>query len=187
MVFSGAVDPILISMGSNIEPERHLAEALRRLRQEVDVIGVSRVFETEPVDSSGGPWFLNAAVMIETRKTPSELKFEVLRVVEEGLGRVRDTDRNAPRTIDLDISLFGDLVFEDPQGGIDIPDPEIVTRAHVALPLADLAPDARHPENGETLGEIASRFAGCSGIRTRRDLDLATPGAPTRPGEVPGK
>jgi 7,8-dihydro-6-hydroxymethylpterin-pyrophosphokinase len=81
------------------------------------------------------------------------------------LGRIRTSDPNAPRTIDLDIALAGELVLADRKSGIDIPDPEILTRAHVALPLADLAPDAVHPVTGETLSEIAEGFRAEAGIR----------------------
>lgn len=78
--------------------------------------------------------------------------------MEERLGRRRTSDKFSPRTIDLDISLFADLILDDPEDGLRIPDPEILECAHVAVPLADLSPDKRHPVTGETLAEIARRL-----------------------------
>ena len=89
----------------------------------------------------------------------------VLRPLEAELGRVRGPDRNAPRPIDLDIAFAGDLVVRDPALGLEIPDPEIIARAHLALPLADLAPEAVHPLDGRTLGAIAAGFADAPGVR----------------------
>jgi len=146
-------------MGSNIEPEQNLLRAVQELDVRVEVVAVSRVFETEPVGRRRVPTFLNAAVELNTSLTPRALKFRVLRSVEAALGRVRTHDRNAPRVIDLDIALFGDRMLSDPAAGIEIPDPDIVRHPHVVVPLADLAPDRRHPESGETLREIAANLA----------------------------
>ena len=148
----------LLSLGSNIEPELNLPAAASLLADRFHRVGVSRVFETQPVEVIDGGPFLNSAVEILCPLTPLELKFEVLRPLEKMLGRVRTGDRNAPRTIDLDISLFADLVISDPEGGLVIPDPDILTCAHVAIPLADLAPDRRHPQTLQTLEEIARRL-----------------------------
>ena len=115
--------------------------------------------------------FLNAAIEVRCDLTPRELKYEVLRSVERELGRVRTANRNAPRTIDLDISLVGQQVFEDRVAGMEIPDPEILTQAHVAIPLADLAPERLHPITGERLREIAARLDD-RGIQARADLKL---------------
>jgi 2-amino-4-hydroxy-6-hydroxymethyldihydropteridine diphosphokinase len=102
--------------------------------------------------------FLNAAVLIETELTPVELKAEVLRSIEDELGRQRTADKNAPRTIDLDISLYNEEVFE--LGNRRVPDPEILEFLHVVQPLADLAPYYRHPETGQTLLDIAQSLPG---------------------------
>ena len=156
-------------MGSNIEPESHLVAAVELLAQRVPVRAVSSVFETMPAGGSSGPIFLNAAVEIRYDEDPRSLKYEILRPLEGELERIRSADRNAPRTIDLDISLFGSRVVEQP--GLQIPDPEIVSRAHVAVPLADLAPEFVHPVEGLTLAEIASGLRG-HGVRVRPELDL---------------
>ncbi len=104
------------------------------------------------------PDFLNAAVEIRARRSAAELKYGVFRELEWRLGRRRTADRNAPRPIDLDVALYGNCVVESEPLGLVIPDPEILTRAHVALPLADLAPERRHPVSGESLAANAERL-----------------------------
>jgi 2-amino-4-hydroxy-6-hydroxymethyldihydropteridine diphosphokinase len=161
------VHRVFVSMGSNIDPERNLPEAVRRLAARCRLLSVSPVYETRPVGptgaaslekataavASGQPSFLNAAVLVETRLTPAELKSQVLQAIELELGRVRTGDKYAPRTIDLDISLFDDEILE--LGERRIPDPEILQFPHIARPLADLAPGHCHPETGQTLRRIA--------------------------------
>jgi 2-amino-4-hydroxy-6-hydroxymethyldihydropteridine diphosphokinase len=153
---------VLISLGSNIRPELNLPRALRALAGHpgLHVLDVSRVWHSEAVGSPG-PSFLNAAVRLSLapgwRVQPIELKYEVLRPIERALGRRRSEDRNAPRSIDIDLSFFGDLVLVEDRSGkfIELPDPETLTRAHVALPLADVAPSWRHPTDGRRLRQIA--------------------------------
>jgi 2-amino-4-hydroxy-6-hydroxymethyldihydropteridine diphosphokinase len=127
------------------------------------------VYESRPVGTEGQPNFLNAAVLVETSLQPAALKAQVIDLIEERLGRVRTADKNAARTIDLDISLFNDEVLE--LGRRRIPDPEIVLYPHIARPLADLAPDYVHPETGAPLGEIAQGLSE-EGIVRRPDLIL---------------
>lgn len=162
----------LVSLGSNIEPVIHLPRAVEEIGRRFPITGVSRVYLAEAVGSPGSPTFLNAAVSFTTELAPSVLKFEHLRPIEDKLGRVRGPDPNAPRTIDLDIALMGDLVLQAPADGIEIPDPDILTCAHVALPLADLGPDVIHPIVLETLAGIAARFAGRPGVRVYQKLSL---------------
>jgi 2-amino-4-hydroxy-6-hydroxymethyldihydropteridine diphosphokinase len=161
--------PVLISLGSNIDPERNLPDAVRRLARHCRLLAASPVYETEPVGRTDQPNFLNAAVLVETYRTPADLKKEVLLAIEQELGRVRTADKNAPRTIDLDISLFGDQLLE--LEGRHIPDPDILKFAHVARPLADLAPQVRHPETGQTLADIAESLAD-GGLQRRDDIEL---------------
>jgi 2-amino-4-hydroxy-6-hydroxymethyldihydropteridine diphosphokinase len=165
-------NPVLLSMGSNIEPRLHLVLAARRLLEWFPDAEFSRVFETEPIGAPRAPWFLNAAAAIVTDLDPLGLKFQVLRPLEAGLGRQRTADRNAPRTIDLDIAMCGDLVVEDREAGLRLPDPEILTAAHIALPLADLAPQQVHPVTGQTLREIAAQLIGGPLVRPLEDIVL---------------
>jgi 2-amino-4-hydroxy-6-hydroxymethyldihydropteridine diphosphokinase len=156
---------IFVTLGSNIEPEKNLPEAVRLLAARVRLTRASRVYRSAPVGSTGQPDFLNAALLVETDLPPYNLKFNALRDVETQLGRVRSDDKFAARTIDLDLALYGDLVLDDPQGGLSLPDPDILMRAHIALPLADLAPGFVHPVSGETLGGIAARLKDTPGIQ----------------------
>ena len=160
---------VFIALGSNVNSGHNMREAVRRLSSRCRLLAVSPVYETAPVGKTDQPNFLNAAALIETELTAAELKADVLQVIEQELGRVRMEDRNAPRTIDLDISLFNDEVFD--MGQRHIPDPEILTYPHIAVPLADLAPHQHHPETGQTLKEIAQDLP-TSGLVRRRDIVL---------------
>ena len=171
---------VFVALGSNIDSERNMREAVSRLASRCRLLAVSPVYETAPVGKTNQPNFLNAAVLIETDLSAGELKTEVLQTIEQELGRVRTEDKNAPRTIDLDISLFNQEVFD--LGQRHIPDPEMLKYPHIAVPLADLAPDQRHPETGQTLGQIARGLA-ASGHLRRTDIDLwPQPSAPSPSG-----
>jgi len=158
---------VFIAMGSNINSEHNMREAVRRLSSRCQLLAVSPVYETAPVGKTDQPNFMNAAALIETDLSAAELKTHVLQVIEQELGRVRTADKNGPRTIDLDIALFGDQVLD--VGPRHIPDPDIATYAHIAVPLADLAPRQRHPETGQTLQEIAQGLP-AGGLVRRLDV-----------------
>ncbi|MCL4302684.1 MAG: 2-amino-4-hydroxy-6-hydroxymethyldihydropteridine diphosphokinase [Anaerolineae bacterium] len=145
-----------LSLGSNINAEANLRAALELLATQTRLLAVSSVWETRPVGLAEQPNFLNAAAIIETELTAEELKREVLAAIEQRLGRVRQADKNAPRPIDLDLMLFNQEIFE--LGPRHIPDPEVVERPFVAIPLAEIAPDYKHPERNQTLSEIAGNF-----------------------------
>jgi 2-amino-4-hydroxy-6-hydroxymethyldihydropteridine diphosphokinase len=147
---------VFIAIGSNIEPERNLQAAVRLLAMRCKVLAISAVYQTKPVGKIDQPDFLNAAALIETEMEAAELKTQVLQAIEQSLGRVRSADKNAPRTIDLDITLFNAEVFDI--GHRHIPDPDLIRYAHIAVPMADLAPLFKHPESGRTLKEIADKL-----------------------------
>ena len=132
---------VMISLGSNIEPERHLFQALKRLEKRAEIVKVAPAYRTAPAAGASGPEFLNAALMLRCDHPPAVLKYEVLREIEAELGRRRDTDKNAPRTIDLDIAIYDNWIVEDEDLAIKIPDPDIFRWPHVLWPLAELAPD----------------------------------------------
>jgi 2-amino-4-hydroxy-6-hydroxymethyldihydropteridine diphosphokinase len=159
-----------ITLGSNIDPVENMAAALGLLKEQVTIRKLSPIYETAPVGTTDQPNFLNAAALIETRLSAEHLKETVLGPIEQALHRVRTEDKNAPRTIDLDIALFNYDVGEFNHH--QIPDPDIVAYSHVALPLADMAPYYVHPETGETLGEIAARMSR-EGIRRRPDVEFS--------------
>ena len=151
-------------MGSNVDPETNLIRALALLGARERVVALSRPFWTAPAAGATGSAFLNAAALIETDLDPGDLKHGVLRVIEAALGRVRTADKNAPRPIDLDIALWGDAAFEDRAAGIVVPAPAILRWPHVALPLADVAPEWVHPVDGRTLAAIAAGLGGSGGV-----------------------
>ncbi len=160
-----------LSLGSNIDKERNMQACIRLLAQHGRLLAVSAAYETAPIGNVDDPVFLNAAVVLETPLAAADLKARVLRPLEERLGRQRSNDPNAPRPIDVDISLFNDAVFD--LGKRHIPDPEILLYPHIVVPLAEIAPDYRHPETGETLAEIAQRVVAASHQRLRRRNDVS--------------
>lgn len=150
----GHTDVVIVA-GSNLDKERCMPEAVRRLRRhdDINVRAVSACYDSPSVGGPpDAPDFLNAAVHITTTLDPESLRV-VLREIEEALGRVRTTDPNSPRTIDLDIVYYGDLARQF--DGWSIPDPNAETAAHVALPIAEIVPRWVHPESGRTALEIA--------------------------------
>jgi 2-amino-4-hydroxy-6-hydroxymethyldihydropteridine diphosphokinase len=134
---------VYLSLGSNIgDREGNLRKAVERLAaQEIRVLHASRIYETEPVDYKDQAWFLNQVVEAETALFPMQLLTRIGRVERE-LGR-RRTVRNGPRTIDIDILFYGLATVETAR--LEIPHPRIAQRRFVLAPLAELAPDLRHP------------------------------------------
>jgi len=165
-----------LSLGSNIEPESNLPAAVRELARFGRVTAVSRVWESapfggDPTTASPANNFLNAAALLETELPADAVCFDAIPAVERSLGRVRDPrDKNAPRTIDVDLSLFDFDVLTVRHKRI--PDPEILLRAFVAIPLAELAPLYRHPVDGRTLAEIAGELSGAQILAVRDDVRL---------------
>lgn len=146
----------IISVGSNVNKEENLPESIRLLAKQCRIIAISPVYETLPVGLPDQPNFFNAAVIVETEMQPAQLKTRVLAHIEEQLKRRRMPDKNAPRTIDLDLALYNDEVCE--YEGHEVPDPDVLRFAHVAVPIADMAPQMIHPQTGETMRVIAHRL-----------------------------
>jgi 2-amino-4-hydroxy-6-hydroxymethyldihydropteridine diphosphokinase len=161
-------------LGSNIEPEFNLRAAVELLTTSGTIRRVSRVWQSPPADGSNQPDYLNAAVLLQTLLHPAELRRQVIAEIETRLGRRRNpADPYAPRTIDIDIALFNHEVLDC--DGRRIPDPDILTRPFVAVPLAELNADYVHPENGRTLAEIAAAFDSPA-ITARDQIRLLSPG-----------
>lgn len=149
---------VLITLGSNLDRERKVPQALALLRRtpRLRIRAVSPIYESAPVGATTPqPAYFNAAALLETDLDPAALK-ATLQAIEDRLGRVRTADKYAPRTIDLDIAFYGQEVID--LNGRHIPDPEVEKLPHLALPLADVAPNWVHPELGLTLKEIAGRL-----------------------------
>jgi 2-amino-4-hydroxy-6-hydroxymethyldihydropteridine diphosphokinase len=146
----------VLLLGSNVDKEHNLPAAVRLLRRLCRVLAVSPVYETAPVGLTEQPYFLNAAVLVETKLDAPALKQTILNRVEEELGRRRQSDKFASRIIDVDLVLFDDAILK--LGQRRIPDPDLRRYLHVAVPVADLLPDYVHPETGENLATIAARL-----------------------------
>lgn len=147
---------IYIGVGSNIDPDRNVRQALLRLAEETTVKAISTFYRTRPVGSRGQPFFYNGVVEVATDLPPRELKQSVLLEIEAAMGRRRSADRYASRPIDLDIVLYGDLVISGE--GLTIPDPEIAERPFLAFPLHELEPGLVIPGSIQTIAEIVSRL-----------------------------
>lgn len=163
-----------LSLGSNIQPERHLPKAVRRLAHLGRIAAVSGVWQSQPVGDTTQADFCNAAVLLETGLTPEDLTAETgpLRTIEAELGRVRDPhNRNAARTIDIDLSLYD---YECRTiGRKTLPDPDLLSRAFVAQPLAELDPGYLHPVTGVPLHAIAERLRRQQPLAPRPDIPLS--------------
>lgn len=161
-----------LALGSNIDPETNLGEAVRMLCRYGRVTAVSRVWETLPDGYADQPNILNAAVLLETGLTAHQLRLEAIADIEQSLHRVRDpNNRNAPRTIDIDISLFNDEILQIEHRRI--PDPAILDKSFVAIPLADLDPHHVHPIDGRTLQDIVDGFSrAAADMQLRPDIVL---------------
>ncbi len=161
-----------ISIGSNIEPERYVPMSVRQLAGVGAVCAVSTVYQSPAVGPGPQPDYLNAAVLVRTSIDPVDLRAR-LRELESALGRLRTPDKYAPRTVDLDLCLYGAVVLDGP--GWAIPSPEILERAYLAVTLAELAPDFLHPVTGEPLSAIAGRLRAGVPLKARPDVILPTP------------
>jgi len=146
----------LILLGSNIERERNIPQAVQMLSTHpaLRLLASSGVYGSAAVGGNGlQPVFSNRAVLVETDLTPAALR-STLREIEAALGRVRSADKYAPRPIDLDIVLYDDFVGN--VAGSNIPDPDLLRFAHIAVPCAEIAPHWLHPLTGHTLQEIST-------------------------------
>ena len=168
---------VYLSLGSNLgDREASLRDAIGRLGALGEVVAVSSFYETEPVELTTQPWFLNCAVKLDTEKMPKQLLKGILDL-ERSMGRVR-TKNKGPRTIDIDILLFGTSIVETQ--GLTIPHPGLHQRRFVLEPLADLAPELCHPVDGRpfremlaaTLDQQARKTGVSTGFRPERRTDL---------------
>jgi 2-amino-4-hydroxy-6-hydroxymethyldihydropteridine diphosphokinase len=146
------VDRVAVALGSNCGDRRaHLDYAVSTLRTFLTNLTVSRYYETIPVGVSGPQaLFLNAAAVGDTTMSARAL-LDALLAIEHERGRERPY-ANAPRTLDLDVILFGDAIVKEP--GLQVPHPRFRERRFVLQPLAEVAPDLRDPVSGKTIAEL---------------------------------
>ena len=142
---------VYLSLGSNVgDREANLRLAIQRLGALGEIVAVSSFYETEPVDFTRQPWFLNCAVALETEKMPKQF-LAALQGIEQDMGR-RRLQAKGPRVIDLDILFFGNSIVDT--GGLTIPHPALHQRRFVLEPLAEIAPEQRHPVFKRTVREL---------------------------------
>jgi 2-amino-4-hydroxy-6-hydroxymethyldihydropteridine diphosphokinase len=151
-----------LSLGSNLgDRAGNLAMARERILREFPGARFSPVYETEPVEVEDQPWFLNQAVEVATGLTPG-LLLQWAQNLETELGRKRGTPKG-PRTLDVDILLYDDLVLEGVT--LTLPHPRLLHRRHVLLPLSDLNPALRVPPDGILVTEALRNVADHAEIR----------------------
>lgn len=151
---------VYLSLGSNIgEREENLRRAIEALaREHIHIVAESSIYETEPQDVPGQRWFLNMVVECETTYFPIQL-LSVIQRIEREFGRVRNsaTVRRGPRSIDIDLLLFGSVVMSTAQ--LTIPHARMFDRRFVLEPLLEIAPGLRHPVTGEAVSKFAGKVA----------------------------
>jgi 2-amino-4-hydroxy-6-hydroxymethyldihydropteridine diphosphokinase len=147
---------VYLSLGANLgEREANLRTATERLRELGTVTALSSTYETEPLEIREQPWFLNCAVALQTELMPKQLLARI-QSIEHELGR-RRAQKKGPRTIDIDILLFGNAVIETAE--LVVPHPALHERRFVLEPLAEIAPEVRHPVFKKTIREMRDALA----------------------------
>jgi 2-amino-4-hydroxy-6-hydroxymethyldihydropteridine diphosphokinase len=156
---------VYLSLGSNIgDRAANLNTAIRRLGSLGNVVAVSSFYETEPVELTTQPWFLNCAIQLETAKMPRQLLRGIL-IIEKEMGR-RRLQKKGPRNIDIDILLFGNAIVE--AKGLTIPHPAMHERRFVLEPLTEIAAEARHPVFKRTVRELRDALPAGQAVRPLR-------------------
>ena len=145
---------VYLSLGSNVEPARYLRAAIDELRARFGALSVSPAYRSKSVGFDGAD-FVNLAVGLDTDLSPEALN-DWLHALEDRHGRRRDVPRYSDRTLDVDIVLYDDLVRQG-EGHLDIPRKEL-RHAFVLKPIADIAPELRHPLSGQTMAALWSSF-----------------------------
>ena len=145
---------VFVSIGSNIDRENNIRGALRELRARYGPLTLSRVYESK-AEGFTGENFYNLIAAFDSGEAIEQIK-ENLRRIESQFGRQRSGNRHGPRTLDLDLLLYGDVVRHD--GTVNLPHPDIGRYAFVLGPLAEMAPQRRHPETGQSLARMWEKF-----------------------------
>lgn len=144
---------VYVAIGSNIDPRIHVPSCINRLSNEecIEIVSISSFYESPAEGRPDQPNYRNGVVQLATSHEPEALKYDVLRTLEELEGRVRTSDRYAPRTIDLDIVLFGERTSD--HATLPLPDTAIWQYPFVTIPLLEIAPDLVIPGTRERLAD----------------------------------
>lgn len=145
---------VYVAAGSNIQPEMNLRSALAALKRRVGDLRLSRAYRNRAAGFEG-PDFINLIIGFETELTLTEV-MSVLQAVEGLCGRARKAPKFEPRTMDLDLLLYGDMVCAT--HAVTLPRPDLIKRAYMLGPLAELAPDLVHPTLKQTMAELWKGF-----------------------------
>ena len=145
---------VYVSIGSNLDREANIQKSLHLLDQRFNGLRCSSIYETIPVGFSGA-LFYNLVAMFNTQRTPAEVVAE-LKHIEDLCGRDRQQQKFSNRSVDLDLLLYDDLILEE--GKVSIPRNEILHYAFVLEPLAELAPDLKHPQLGISYSRLWLEF-----------------------------
>jgi 2-amino-4-hydroxy-6-hydroxymethyldihydropteridine diphosphokinase len=156
-------ESIYLALGSNIGDRlQNLRSAIATLSQgAIRVPQASSIYETEPVDFLDQPWFLNAVVEVETQLEPLQL-LQRLRAIEQGMGSEKLVPKG-PRLLDLDILLYGQQTIDRPE--LQVPHPRMQLRRFVLVPLAEIAPELRHPNWTGTAEQLLANCPDTSQVR----------------------
>ena len=141
-----------ISVGSNIDAEKNIEKALIFLNEHVKISGISTFYRNRPLGVQDQNDYINGVLRIVTETNADDFKTSVLKPAEDHCGRIRTADRFAPRTMDLDLILFGEHIIR--KNGTNIPDPGIYERAFIAFPLSELEPGLILPDTKKPLIEV---------------------------------
>ena len=165
---------VYLSLGANVGDRiANLNTAIDRIGALGKVTAVSSFYETEPVELTAQPWFLNCALELETEKMPRQLLAGILQIEKE-MGR-RRVQKKGPRTLDIDILLFGNSIVK--AKGLTIPHPAMHQRRFVLEPLAEIALEVRHPVFKRTVRELKDQLPPGQGVRRAsapKDIRLRT-------------
>jgi len=146
---------VFISLASNVDPASNIRASLRALREYLSILAISTVYQTPPLHRPEQDPYYNAVIEIATDLPPETLKFDILRPIEKQLGRRRQPDKFAPRTIDLDILLYGDIALSTDK--LQLPDPDIASRPFLSIPLAELHPNLVIPGANRPIADLVPK------------------------------
>ena len=157
---------VYLSIGSNIEREKHLRAGISALKKQFGTLILSSVYESDAVGFDGQP-FLNLVAAFETEHPPEQVD-SLLDIIEKNNGRTREQKKFNPRTLDLDLILYGDYISQDPT--LEIPRDEITQYAFVLEPLAEIAGGLLHPVLKTSYDQLWQRFDTSNLVQKRIDF-----------------